>query len=467
MKSWFHRQWFIITISVALFTSLLTLVTLVASLEQERAQQQLHVLVLSQAGAVRARLEREINSTFYLTRGLIAYVSIHPRLTASEFNRIAAEIVQEGQHVRDIGLAPDNVIRYLYPLKGNEAALGLRYMDHPEQRAAVLRVMQTEKTVVAGPVKLVQGGEAFINRTPIFVNDPRAPGGKRYWGLASVAIDIGTLFHEAGLARQSGGVRYALRGKDGLGAQGAVFFGDPSLFTAAAAVTLPVTLPSGSWQLAALPVGGWARSQRHFDLYFLAGIAISALMAAMLYLLLLERNQIQQLALHDALTGLPNRFYFNLRLEHVLARAVRHRSRFALLCLDLDDFKPVNDRFGHKVGDMALAEIGKRLEGGLRHSDMVARVGGDEFMVIMEDIAEPAEACAVALKLIETVRKPIRVAEHEVVLGASIGIGLFPESGDDADALVRRADQAMYRAKEQGKNRCACDHAEAIAGCMQ
>jgi len=464
MKPWFYRQWFIVTLSIAVFAVMLTFVLLADSLERERAQQQLHILVLSQAGAVRARLEREINSTFYLTRGLIAYVSIHPHITQHEFNQVAAEIVQEGEHVRDIGLAPNNVIRFVYPLKGNEAALGLRYMDHPEQRATVLRMMRSGRTVVAGPIELVQGGRAFINRTPIYVSDPHAPQQKRYWGLASVAIDVTTLFREAGLARTSGGVRYALRGKDGLGADGAVFFGDPALFKSDA-ITMPVTLPAGAWQLAALPVGGWNRDRVHFSLYFLVGFIVSAILAAMLYLLLRERNQIHHLALHDNLTGLPNRLYFNLRLDHVLARANRQHAGFALLYLDLDDFKPINDQSGHKTGDMALAEVGRRLQGALRRSDTVARVGGDEFMAIMEDLTDPAEACALARKLIDAVRAPMRIAEHDILLGASIGFSFFPRSGGDADQLVRGADQAMYHAKTRGKNRCACDQGETIIDC--
>lgn len=464
MRPWFYRQWFIVTLSITVFAAMLAFVLLAASLERERAQQQLHILVLSEAGAVRARLEREINSTFYLTRGLIAYVSIHPHLSQHEFDELAAEILQEGEHVRDIGLAPDNVIRFVYPLKGNEAALGLRYMDRPEQRAAILRMMRSGRTVVAGPVNLVQGGQAFINRTPIYVNDPRAAQGRRYWGLASVAIDITTLFHDAGLARTSGGVRYALRGTDGLGAGGAVFFGDPALFKSDA-ITMPVTLPAGTWQLAAMPVGGWNRERRHFSLYSLTGIIVSTILAAMLYLLLRERNQIHHLALHDNLTGLPNRLYFNLRLDHVLTRASRQHAGFALLCLDLDDFKPINDRFGHKAGDVALAEVGRRLQQALRRSDTVARVGGDEFMVIMEDLTDPAEACAVAGKLIDAVRAPLRIAEHDILLGASIGISFFPRSGGDADQLVRSADQAMYHAKTRGKDRCACDQGETITDC--
>ena len=157
--------------------------------------------------------------------------------------------------------------------------------------------------MVAGPVDLVQGGRAFINRTPIYVSDPHAPHRKRYWGLASVAIDISTLFREAGLAPAIQGVRYALRGKDGLGAAGAVFFGDPALFNAKA-ITMPITLPSGSWQLAALPVGGWNRERAHISLYFLAGFIVSTILAAMLYLLLRERHPIHRLALADAVVAL-------------------------------------------------------------------------------------------------------------------------------------------------------------------
>ncbi len=451
----FYRPWFMATVTALLFFAVLAIFGEFVNLERERTQQRLHTLVLSQASAARARLESSINSTIHLTRALTAYVAIHPQVNSGEFNALAAEIMSDSSIIRNIGLAPDNVLRFIYPLQGNEAAIGLHYLDNPLQRDAVLHAIEAHHTVVAGPVNLVQGGSGFINRSPIYVDDPKAPNGHRYWGLASVVVDVAALFHQAGISEEHEGVRYALRGRDGLGAAGAPFFGDPRLFVDDA-ILLPITLPEGSWQLAAIPVHGWQQDQQRLSLYYLGGGVLGALLALLLYILLRERQRVHHLALHDALTGLPNRLHFNLRLEHTLQRSLRGNRPFALLYLDLDEFKPINDQYGHKAGDAVLAETAHRLLATLRRADTVARIGGDEFMVIVEDIAGVDAVCQVANKLIKALGEPIAIGPHLAKAGVSIGISFFPMSGTDADALIRAADQAMYRAKAQGRNRCVC-----------
>jgi diguanylate cyclase (GGDEF)-like protein len=172
-----------------------------------------------------------------------------------------------------------------------------------------------------------------------------------------------------------------------------------------------------------------------------------------------ERERSEDLALHDPLTGLPNRLLFGLRLDHEVERAQRHHRTFALLYVDLDDFKPVNDQYGHRAGDKVLVEAGRRLRTALRRVDTVARIGGDEFMVILGDTEACEGATRVADKLIDTLRKPIAVSGGMVTVGASIGISFYPADGATADALIRQADRAMYRAKSGGKNRCLCSEA--------
>ncbi len=157
-------------------------------------------------------------------------------------------------------------------------------------------------------------------------------------------------------------------------------------------------------------------------------------------------------ALHDALTGLSNRVLLKNRGEQEIFRAQRSKRSFAVLYLDLDRFKHINDSDGHAYGDQALVEVSQRLAALLRKSDTLARVGGDEFVALIADLNTPQEAEAVAHKLIAALSDPIKIENKQFDVGASVGISLFPHDGEDFDELVKFADQAMYQAKDRGGN---------------
>jgi diguanylate cyclase (GGDEF)-like protein/PAS domain S-box-containing protein len=161
---------------------------------------------------------------------------------------------------------------------------------------------------------------------------------------------------------------------------------------------------------------------------------------------------LQYVARHDPLTNLPNRTLFNDRLQAALAK-VRREQRLALLYIDLDDFKQVNDCFGHPVGDLLLQEVARRISRCVRESDTVGRIGGDEFVVLLRDIARPGHAIAVAEKIRAALELPCELAGHHLRISSSIGIATCPEHGDDNKQLIRLADEAMYAAKKGGGNR--------------
>jgi len=169
-----------------------------------------------------------------------------------------------------------------------------------------------------------------------------------------------------------------------------------------------------------------------------------------------ERMQVQErlhfLAHHDALTGLPNRMLFLDRLNQALIRAHWHQRGLGVLFLDLDRFKTINDTLGHDVGDRFLQAIGGRLKECLRERDTVARFGGDEFAIILEDLAHADDAAPLASKILESFGRPFTINGREFYVTTSIGISLYPGDGADAQALLKNADAAMYRAKELGKN---------------
>ena len=164
------------------------------------------------------------------------------------------------------------------------------------------------------------------------------------------------------------------------------------------------------------------------------------------------QEQVEYQAYHDALTGLPNRLLFRDRITVALAHARRTGRLSAVMFLDLDQFKLVNDTLGHTVGDRLLQAIGARLVTCVRAEDTVARMGGDEFTILLADMGDRRGAPLVAQKILEAVRHPVTIDEHELYVTTSIGIALCPEDGTDAETLLRNADRAMYRAKETGRD---------------
>ena len=162
---------------------------------------------------------------------------------------------------------------------------------------------------------------------------------------------------------------------------------------------------------------------------------------------------LQHLATHDALTELPNRFLLVDRLNQLLSRADRSGSYFAVLFMDLDRFKEVNDSHGHEVGDLLLRAVAQRLAESVRQSDTVARIGGDEFVILLETVHKVEEADAVAVKVQQAFTRPFSLDRHHIESTVSIGVSFYPENGSDADSLLRAADYAMYLAKREGGNR--------------
>ena len=164
-----------------------------------------------------------------------------------------------------------------------------------------------------------------------------------------------------------------------------------------------------------------------------------------------ERD-IRQLALFDSLTGLPNRAQWTRSANARIKTAARHLDTLAVLFLDLDQFKTVNDSLGHEIGDQLLTIVARRLSGCMRDDDMIARLGGDEFVALLPRLEQPADAASVARKMLNVLAEPIAVSEHELSVSVSIGISMYPDDGQDVDTLLRHADIAMYSAKDGGRN---------------
>ncbi|MFD1006670.1 sensor domain-containing protein [Oceanisphaera ostreae] len=166
-----------------------------------------------------------------------------------------------------------------------------------------------------------------------------------------------------------------------------------------------------------------------------------------------QQQQIERLALYDSLTGLANRSLLNEQLLRCIHRSQRTFQSFALLFIDLDGFKAINDNYGHDAGDALLMELGLRLQNRFRATDCCARIGGDEFVILLDEIADDGSAFTLSYSLLELIAQPLAWGPHPLQVSASIGIALYPEDGDNAASLLTRADNAMYRAKAEGRSK--------------
>ena len=162
-----------------------------------------------------------------------------------------------------------------------------------------------------------------------------------------------------------------------------------------------------------------------------------------------NERRIHYLAHYDLTTGLPNRALFNDRLRQSVLAAKRYQAKLTLMFIDLDKFKPVNDRYGHDVGDLLLKEVAKRLRGCIRESDTAARIGGDEFIVLLPGTDSERSVMSVAGKMLQEIEQPFLVDEHSISISASIGIAVYPEHGEDVREILKHADLAMYQAKQE------------------
>jgi diguanylate cyclase (GGDEF)-like protein len=163
-------------------------------------------------------------------------------------------------------------------------------------------------------------------------------------------------------------------------------------------------------------------------------------------------SELRDRAMHDALTGLANRLFLDDRLAHMVERAARTQTSAAVMVIDLDHFKEVNDTLGHGAGDQLLCQVAKRLEASVRSADTVARCGGDEFVVVIEGVKSLESAEAVAAKILAELALPFMIGAEAARIGGSIGVAVYPDAGRTAEELLRAADLAMYEAKTAGRN---------------
>jgi len=393
---------------------------------------------------LRSRVEHELNSLLFLSSGLGGYLKVrHDSLYDPEVEEILAVLHQSNNHIRSFGIAIGYQITHVYPLEGNLQAIGLDYRQNPEQWPLIEFIANSGKPALDGPIDLVQGGKGLIYRVPLLIDG-------NYWGLLSTVIDmdqlITTIFNVANKEA------YDLSLYSVVASIERPIIGDPRLSLQANSVTQTISVPGGHWLLTLLLHEPQSILTVN-NLFRIANVFVCVLIAWLMYALINNRAGLAELARYDSLTGLPNRRMLEDRHQQLLARINRQQNMTgALLFLDLNGFKAINDTHGHKAGDIVLREVSQRLRRLVRPNDTVARWGGDEFILLLENL-DPDQLKKLIARLRDTITQPIQFSDHLLQISTSIGSAFYPAEEISLEKIIREADQQMYNDKARIKQK--------------
>lgn len=385
-----------------------------------------------------------IYALFYKAEALSALV-IQGDGEIRDLNRIAPIIINSPA-IRNILLAPKGVVRYVYPFSSNENLVGFDLFGEGDGNKEALLAKNSKRLTLGGPFLGVQGGQVLVGRLPVYLVQQGEP---YFWGLVSVTLNYPEALSPV-----------RLQELDNLGFACEIWRIDPDknekqviLRTKAQSLYEPLekefSLLNARWMISIAPLTPWYRA---YSLYAMlaAALLFSALIAAVAqnyWEMRQVKASLEHMAMYDSLTGLPNRRAGFERLDEILSQSRETESRFTLGYLDLNDFKVINDTYGHHIGDYMLKETTKRLVCSLPEGQFAARIGGDEFIFLLTGIDK--EGVDEVLKRLDEAMKAPFAAKlvPDLHTSLSVGLAVYPENGLTAEDLTTHADAAMYHCK--------------------
>ncbi|CAH1529538.1 Diguanylate cyclase [Vibrio rotiferianus] len=414
-------------------------------------QERLQVKAREKLSVIRSNLEAEMMADIYATSTLATLVTLSSSPDASELEDASNRILLKSNHIEIIGIAQNDVIQHVYPTEGNERIIGLDYRKVPEQWTQIQKARDIEEIFISGPVNLVQGGRGLIVRVPVFVDPPK---NNEYWGSISTVINMESLLRTSGVLDYSMLSDLVIRGYNSMGSQGDIFFGDKSNSKEVIAAET-VRFPYGSWALEVYESRDLYHKLPWYELNVARLIGYPVLFFLGFFVITIYRLYLiaDSRAFHDELTKLPNRRYFmkSYRQQFEIAKRYDKHYDFALINIDLDRFKHINDTYGHDAGDKVLVACADRIKNSLRRSDIVARMGGDEFLVMMHNPKSEDNIQNLLQKLRYILSSTPVIYEDELIyIRVSMGYAIFQPSLMSAEQMMKIADERMYKQKHFG-----------------
>lgn len=391
--------------------------------------------------SLRAGVDRELNSLLFISNGLASYLTVYKdELNSKKINAILKDLWSRAKLVRNLGIAVGYRLTYVYPVKGNEKIIGVDFHNLPIQWSKVQMAVESRQGILDGPIDLYQGGNGIVYRYPIYIDN-------EYWGILSTVINTQPFLEAAFQNNLDKNYVFAIRTDNKK-----VFYGDPNIFNHKNAILIDSNLPNGKWE--------WAIEKRdttrpgYFYMLDFLTVLISLLTAGGVYYYTHERYSLTREALIDSLTNLPNRRYLDRKLLEASVDTERNNELMSIMLIDLDHFKNINDTRGHAFGDAALVRVAEIIQSKIRGTDILSRMGGDEFVLLLNHLKAPEDAEHIANKIMQTFDGIQSIMGVPIKIGLSIGLATSTQGEKiNIKHLLKHADEALYLAKGEGRGR--------------
>lgn len=399
--------------------------------------------------AMQSSIEQRLQGNVFVLHALKPEIIWQDSPDRLRLQKVVDEFLSVDLDISHLALAPDLRVSFVYPMQNNLSVIGFDYRTSASQYHDILRAIGRQDILVSAPIDLVQGGKAIIARLPIFEPDGSL------WGISSLVIHYDKFFDAIQFHRNPN-YTFLLRHKQ-TDNQGQVIAGHESVL-AHDPISTDVNVAGDTWQLLLAPRDGlWIQQHKDYIWYWLVGLGITAIFITAFSILIITQHRLHRAvytisyqAKFDPLTDLANRQFFQHQLENEIEYSHQQDAKFALIMLDLDHLRDINDALGHDVGDAMLQHVAARITHCIGADDILARVGGDEFAILLANIADTIEVERFAKVIINDVMNTADIEQNHINITASVGISMFPEDASDAQHLIKCAELAMYSAKATG-----------------
>jgi len=382
------------------------------------------------------RISNIIDTNFNILKGFSAYVQTTNQFTEENVYHFLDILFEDTDtFIRNIGIIEDTTIIWNYPYETNQAAIDVDLLTIPEQRDQVLKVKNEGITLMTGPVTLIQGGIAYIVRMPIMRNND-------YYGQISIVVNGEKFIDFLDETADLNNVNFKIQSDDQI-------IYDSKYTTHEDDMIFVLKNDILKWTIYIQPDDGWALSNTWFILLPFIILLISILSAFKVYSMYMDNQTNIHNAYHDPLTNLYNRHYMYKYAESIFNIATINQYKIGIIVMDIDHFKNVNDTYGHKIGDEILISFSKKIKSDLRKGQEIFRIGGDEFIIILENINDINLLNSIAKRLKESIKNYSVIDDKDINITISAGVAMYPEDGDNLDVLYNFADQNMYQDKQE------------------
>ncbi|MDF1617776.1 diguanylate cyclase domain-containing protein [Petrocella sp. FN5] len=433
-----------ILVSVAVSLSAFIIMAYIMYNYREQKRQDEILEVTKSYMVLQTELENTIYTNMYLLKGYVAYLKSECGLDWRESSGYL-EILVENQDVciRNIATIMDTTIIDNYPLEGNESTIGVDLTRVESQKDMVLRTKHEKKTTFQGPVPLVQGGEGFVIRVPVIREDAS------YWGQVSIVLDGDRIYKKIDELAEKTSLNIKIYNTEN---HNETPFYEYDKWAMKDPLNFIISPSLMNWNVKVIPIDGWCSYGLTHMMMGLLCILASIAIGLISYFSMKTNYRFKHNSIHDSLTGLLNRHFLNDYQKLIISAAERKNALVGLLLLDLDDFKNINDTYGHGIGDEVLIETSRILRKVVRTNEAVFRIGGDEFLIIFPMIEDTMVLEHAGQRILEMFQDEFKIKGHDIFIDSSIGKGIFPTDGKDFEEVLQVADKNMYKHKKNKKN---------------